>query len=157
MQLHTEKKYKVESFDEIVKKLSELDVIKLPTSESHHYYAKQDSLDVIKLVISLDKCEIHILEEKDGTFTLLDRIPVEGKDAGITWLKDHGFNDITHIKMVHSNYIYAGGIVGLYVINDKLNSVILDYPIRKQSEMARLFGLETAKLIEQPYNLYSQQ
>lgn len=157
MPKHTERKYKVDSFDEIVQKLSELDVTQLPTSESHHYYAKQDSLDVVKLVVSLDQSEIHVLKEEDGAFTLTDRIPVKDKDAGITWLKDHGFNDITHIKMVHSDHAYDGGIVGLYVINDKLKSVILDYPLEKQAGMARLFGLEKAEVIEQPYNLYLHQ
>ena len=156
MPKHTEKKFRVKSFDKVTDKLDELEANKLPLSESHHYYAIQDSSDVTKLVISSSKSEIHILKEENGTFTLIDSIRVEGKDDGIDWLNKNGFTKISHIKMVHTDYEFEDGIVGLYIINDDLLSVILDYPTKEHIRMAKLFNIEKSEVIEQPYNKYLQ-
>jgi adenylate cyclase class IV len=154
MPKHVEKKYKVDSFDKILQKLNELGAKKLNTTESNHYYGEQDTLDATKLIVYSEKCEIHVLKEDNGSFKLINNIPVKDKKAGITWLKTRGFDKITHLKMLYTEYKYDQGIVGLYFINDILYSVILDYPIKEQPTMCKLFGLENAEVIEKPYNQY---
>lgn len=53
-----------------------------------------------------------------------------------------------------TDYEYHGGIVGLYIINDFLNSVILDFPVSEHQDMEQVFGLNKAKVISVPYNKY---
>ncbi len=154
MPKHTEKKFKVASFTDIRRILKELNAKHASRSESHHYYGMQQSRDVTKLVLSENKCEIHILKEQDGTFTLTKTIKVKDKHEGIKWLEKNGFKEIMHIKMAHDDYEYDNGIVGLYVINDELLSVILDYPLSRHQEISELFKLSSAEVIEQPYNQY---
>ena len=157
MPKHSEKKFKVDSFVSIQKKLSELDAKLVSESESHHYYGVQASKDVAKLVVSDSKCEIHILKEKEGTFNLTEKFKVKNKDEGIKWLQKNGFKEIVYIKMAHRDYAYGNGIVGLYVINDSLLSVILDYPTDSHAKLTEILDLDTAEVIVQPYNQYLQK
>lgn len=154
MPKHTEKKFKVTSFADIKHTLERLGARQVSKSESHHYYGMQQSKDVTKLVLSENKCEIHILKEQDGTFTLTNTIKVKDKHEGIKWLEDNGFKERMHVKMAHDDYEYDNGIVGLYVINDELLSVILDYPLNQHEKIMELLKLSSAEVIEQPYSQY---
>ncbi len=151
---HSEQKYRVTSFDDVKTKLVDVGAKALPSSITYHYYAVQDSLDVSKLVVFPDKSEIHVLKEQDGNFTLTDRISVEDKESGLQWLKVHGHENTTLVTMDSTNYEYAGGIVGLYIINDKLHSVIFEFPSDQHNKMVDLFGMKDKEKIEQPYNKY---
>lgn len=115
-------------------------------------YAQQDGNDVTKLVEYVDRYEIHILKESHGTYTLMEKLPVETKEAGFAWIKNHGYTDVHVVKMVYTDYPYNGGIVGLYMINDHLFSIILDFPKNQLDQMASLFGLNQAQVISIPYN-----
>lgn len=151
---YQEKKYLVVNFDAILAKLRELKSDEIGHSISTHYYTKRKDNNVLKLVEKAGKFEIHELTENDGNFTLNKNITVESKQAGLEWLKNQGFADITVIKMEHTDYEYRGGIIGLYTINDNLRSVILDFPVEMHQEVAEELGLASAEVIKIPYNKY---
>ena len=93
-----------------------------------------------------------MLKESDGKFTLADRIPMSDVSAGLRWLRDKGYESCTTIKITHTDYEYNVGLIGLYIINDLLYSVILDFPGNKHLAMEKQFGLEEAEQITIPYN-----
>lgn len=152
-----EKKYKVDSFDEIKKVLGELGAHPVKTSSSYHYYAVQPGLDVTKLVVHNDRSEIHILAEDAGKYTLTENIPVPNKLAGLRWLIDNDFKEVSIIHMTDTDYSYKDGIIGLYTINNILNSVILDFTPGQHEAIAKEFGLDKSEVIDVPYNVYLQQ
>lgn len=151
---HHEKKYKVDSFDDIEAKLKGLGAKKVKATTSTHYYVQQESNDVIKLIHYSDRDEIHILKEASGTFSLVENIPVKELSEGFQWLRDKGYQSVDVVKMDYVDYEYNDGIVGLYVINDTLRSIILDFPKHEHSEIEKLFGLGNAEIIAVPYNKY---
>lgn len=151
---YQEKKYRVENFDQILRKLQKLGCNQVGHSISTHYYAKQADNNVTKLVEKAGQYEIHILEEKAGKFTLKKNIAVDSKQVGLAWLEKAGFSDLTVVRMDHTDYEYKGGLVGLYVINGKLFSVILDFPSGEHETVTAELGVEAAEVIEAPYNKY---
>jgi len=154
MPKHLEKKYRVESFDEIKAKLLKVKAEIQPASTTLHYYADQQTDNITKLVVYPDKSEIHILKANNGAFSLTDKITVYSEEDGLEWLKKRGFKGTKLVKMTNLDCQYNGGIVGLYIINDKLLSVILDFPLDQQEGMAELFGMKDKEIINQPYNKY---
>lgn len=155
---HQEKKFRVSSFEGIKNLLQDSNSTPTQTSTSTHYYAQLTGPGVTKLVIYGDTdAAIHILDEADGKFTLREDIPVNDKQAGMQWLKDHNFNLVSKVQMTHADYPYKSGIVGLYTINDLLLSVILDYPPGQHEDIERELGLEGCEVIAAPYNVYLQQ
>lgn len=154
---HQEKKYRVNSFDEIQKKLEEAGAKGGKEIITTHYYTHQDSNNVVKLVKYDGHNEIHILEESNGKYSLKERIAVEDTDAGFQWLKDKGYKVVDVVKMAYTDYEYRGGIIGLYTINDFLYSVILDFPEGQQRTMEKEFGLNNTEVIDIPYNKYLEK
>lgn len=154
---HQEKKYRVDSFAKVQKILDESGAKGKETIVTTHYYARKEGNDVVKLVEYSDRNEIHILEESNGKFSLKEKIPVENTDAGLQWLKDKGYGTVDLVKMEYTDYEYKGGIVGLYVINDFLYSVILDFPSEQHEEMEKEFGLKAADVVSLPYNKFLEQ
>ncbi len=59
---HQEKKYRVDNFTDVLKKLNDLDAKENKRSISKHYYTHSDGNDVIKLVEYSDRIEIHKLK-----------------------------------------------------------------------------------------------
>ncbi len=149
---HQEKKFLVTSFDDVKKRLNQAGAKSLKTANSTHYYAQVDGNDVVKLVDHEGQCEIHLLEESDGKFILADRIPVSDVSAGLRWLCDKGYKSCTTVKITHTDYEYNGGLIGLYIINNLLYSVILDFPADQHAAMEKKFALEHAEQITIPYN-----
>lgn len=154
---HQEKKYKVESFEEILELLKTKGAKKEEEKISFHYYAELDTNDVIKLVSKKNKYEIHILKETNGKFDLTDNIPVANERKGFKWLNSKGYKKVGKVKMANTNYEYKTGEVGLYTINDWLYSVILDYPAGEHEKYEKEFGLESAERIKLPYNKYLEK
>lgn len=149
---YLEKKYRVNSFTKILNLLNKNKAKKKQEIVTVHYYAQQESNNVVKLVKYIDKNEIHILEEFQGKFSLKQNIPVSNTDAGLQWLKNKGYKTVTVIKITHTNYEYKNGIVGLYLIDNFLHSVILEYPQGQHEMIEKEFGLQTAEVISTPYN-----
>ena len=154
---HQEKKYKVDDFNAIENLLEEKGAEKGIEKTTMHYYADLPGNDVVKLVSKVDSNEIHILKESDGKFDLIENIPVDGVKAGLEWLKDKGYKKIGKVKMVNVSYKYKTGMVGLYVIDDWLYSVILDFPAGDHEMMEKEFGLANTKAIKLPYNKYLEK
>lgn len=152
--MHQEKKYKTDSFEKILGTLNKVGAKKIKEVVNTHYYAIQEGNDVTKLVEFPDRFEIHILKESDGKYSLTENIPVETKEAGLKWLKDKGYKVVNIVKMAYTDYEYKDGIVGLYVIDDFLYSVILDFPPGQHEAIEREFGLSSAEVINLPYNKY---
>ncbi|HLC91738.1 MAG TPA: hypothetical protein VJC09_01670 [Candidatus Saccharimonadales bacterium] len=153
---HSERKYRVKDFKAIKQKLTDVHAQKIKQAVTTHYYAQLIGNDVIKLVHYEDRDEIHKLKEANGAFTLTDRIPVVNAESGLKWLKQRGHTETSKIIMAYEEYSYKGGIVGLYVINDDLYSVILDYPPRQFVLIEKQFNLDKAEVIDMPYNKYIQ-
>lgn len=149
---YLEKKYRVDSFTKILRLLNEKVAKKGQEVVTTHYYTRQESNDVVKLVKFIDKNEIHILEEKQGRFSLKQNIPVPSTDAGLQWLKDKGYKTVNIVKMTNIDYEYKNGIVGLYIIDDFLYSIILDFPEGQHEVMEKELGLNSAEIINIPYN-----
>ncbi len=154
---HQEKKYRVDSFSEIKKILEGKGAKKDKGVVTTHYYAPQESNGVVKLVDYTDSNEIHILEESQGRFSLKDSIPVENTNAGLKWLKDKGYRTANVVRMVNTDYKYKNGIVGLYIIDGFLHSVILDFPEGQHEAIEKEFGLDNAEVISIPYNKYLEK
>ncbi len=152
-----EKKYRVESFIEILKLLKEKGAEKQKEITSIHYYGQHEGNDVEKFVEYKDRYEIHILKEHDGRFTMMEHTPIKDKDAGFTWLKNKGYSVVNIVKMDYTEYSYKGGTVGLYIIDDFLRSVILYFPKDKHKKMEKEFGLDSVDVISVPYNKYLAQ
>lgn len=154
---HQEKKYRVDDFAGIQSKLETVGAKKGTETTTTHFYAQQAGNDVTKLVSYNDRDEIHLLEESDGKFTLKEKILMASKEAGLRWLKDKGFTKADVVKMANTDYDYEDGIVGLYVINDFLHSVILDFPSQRHGKVEQEFDLSNQEVINVPYNKYLQQ
>jgi hypothetical protein len=154
---HQEKKYRVDSFAKIQKTLEEKGIEAEKEVTTTHYYAPQKGNDVVKFVKFTDKNEIHILEETRGKFSLKENVPVENSEAGFQWLKDKGYKTVSVVKMVNADYGYKNGIVGLYVINDFLHSIILDFPEGQHEAIEKELGFGAAEVISVPYNKLLEQ
>ncbi len=149
---HQEKKYQVESFDQVKKVLDRLEIKKSGEAVTNHYYGQHEGNDVTKLVEYKDKQAIHILKEKEGKFDLVESIKMESVEDGLKWLKDKEYKGVDLIKMANVDYGYKGGQVRLYTIDDWLKSVILDYPEGEHEVIAKEFGLDQTEVIKIPYN-----
>ena len=154
---HQEKKYRVDSFEDIEKRLKGAVAEPGKTTTSTHYYGEHADSGVVKLVTYDDRDEIHILDEAEGKFSLRENIPVENKEAGLRRLKDKGYNSVSVVKMTHADYDYKSGLVGLYLINDFLHSVILNFPEGQHARVEQELGLDTAEVIKTPYNKYLEE
>lgn len=154
---HQEKKYRVDSFTKIQKILDEKGAKKNKGIVTTHYYAPQESNNVVKLVDYTDSNEIHVLEESKGRYSLKESIPVENTAAGLKWLKDKGYKTVNVVKMVNTNYEYKNGVVGLYIIDDFLHSVILDFPEGQHEAIEKELELDTTEVISVPYNKFLEQ
>jgi len=152
-----EKKYRVDSFTNILKLLQEKGAKKGKEAITTHYYGEHKSNDVEKFVEYTDRYEVHILKESNGKFTTIEHSRIADKDTGITWLKKRGFNTANIVKMVYTEYSYKKGTIGLYTINDFLHSVILYYPSDQHKAMEKEFGLNSAEVISIPYNKYLER
>jgi hypothetical protein len=152
------KKYRVNTFEYIAAQLRALGSQPYPTAMSTHYYAKRAGNGIVKLIELEDGShEIHILKEKGGKYTLIENIPVKNKEEGLDWLDSKGYSKLQTITMSHTDYPYQDGIVGLYVINGVLYSVILTFPPGKHEAIERKFGLQDAEVIDISYNKYLEQ
>ena len=125
---HIEKKYRLDSFIQALALLKEKGAHAVKRVVNTHYYAQKEGNDVVKLIEYADRNEIHILAESQGKYTLTEKIPMQSREAGLQWLKEKGYKVVDIVKMDYTDYEYDGGVVGLYLINDFLHSLILDYP-----------------------------
>ncbi|NCO12556.1 MAG: hypothetical protein COZ34_02735 [Candidatus Pacebacteria bacterium CG_4_10_14_3_um_filter_34_15] len=149
---YQEKKYQVESFDKIIKILDKLGISVSSEKVTNHYYGQHEGNDVVKLVSYSNKNEIHILEESHGKFSSMESIPVENIEAGLKWLKNKGYQVVDLIKMSNFDYDYKGGQIRLYLIDDWLHSIILDYPEGQHEVIENELGLRPEDKISIPYN-----
>lgn len=154
--IHQEKKYLVDSFIQIRTLLDSVGAKKTRDVTSIHYYGEHESNDVEKFVEYPDHLAIHILKESDGTFTLLESIPITSKDDGLAWLKLRGYTIANIVRMIYSEYAYNNGKIGLYTIDGIVHSVILDFPVSHLKSMETKFGLESSEVISLPFNKYLQ-
>ncbi len=154
---HQEKKYQVDSFAEIERILKKVGAKKGKTVVSTHYYAQQQGNNVVKSVEYANRNEIHILKESKGKFTLREKIQLENTQTGLRWLQNKGYTAVDLVKMENTDYEYKGGVVGLYIIDDFLHSVILDFPHRQCMMVEKELSLETTKVISVSYNKLLEQ
>ena len=147
-----EKKYQVDSFDDIGKIIKEKGLKKIKKVTSVHYYGEHEGNDVEKIVEYPDRVEVHALKEENGKFTPTEDFRVKDKEEGFAWLRKREFIKANIVKMNYEEYGYKNGTVGLYVIDDFLNSVILNYPTGEHEGVEKEFGLEDAERITIPYN-----
>lgn len=152
-----EKKYLVDSFATIQKLLKAKKAPKVRHVTSTHYYGQHKGNDVEKFVEYLDRFEIHVWKDTDGKMTMIEHSPIPDKEAGFNWLKKRGFNKSNIVKMDYTEYAYKDGTVGLYTIDDFLQSVILSYPAGKHEVIEKELRLEKAKVITVPYNNLLEQ
>lgn len=151
---HQEKKYLVDSFAKIKKTLQELNTDKIGGKTTIHYYAKQKSNDVAKIVEYSDRIEIHILKEKKGKFDLVESISIKDLDEGLDWFKERGYKSIDIVKMTNEDHLYKDGRIRLYTIDDWLKSIILDYPEGEHDQIEKELRLGKLVQITVPYNKY---
>lgn len=154
---HQEKKYRVDSFDKILKFLNEKGAKKGKEVVSIHYYGEHKGNDVEKFVEYTDRYEIRILKEHDGRFTMTKHETIPDKDSGFKWLKNRGFTVANIAKMDYAEYAYKDGTVGLYIIDDFLYSVILYYPREQHKAIEKDFMLDDLEVITIPYNKYLEK
>lgn len=149
-----EKKYVVGSLGHIRTKLLAFGATRNRVVTSVHYYGVHEGNDVEKFVVYPDRSEIHILKESNGTYTLTDHRTISDKAEGLRWLKNRGYTMVNIVSMEYEEYAYRGGIVGLYMIDEFLPSVILDFPPDQHGAIEKEFGLDKQEVISVPYNTY---
>jgi hypothetical protein len=149
-----EKKYRVNSLAPILEIIRQKNLPHIKYVRSTHYYGEHTGNDVEKFVEYPDRIEVHVLKESGGTFTLVDHFPLSSKEEGFAWLKNKGYTTANIITMEYDEYEYDGGLIGTYLIDGFLPSVILYYPGGKHEPVAALFGLTDAPRIDTPYNKY---
>jgi hypothetical protein len=154
---HQEKKYRVENFAAIEGRLTTLNAEKISKSSSTHYYIPQPNNNVVKIVKDSDRCEVHKLSEAGGKFNLTQKIALKGMNEAMAWLRGNNYDEVAVVSMSHADFAHRGGIVGLYVINDFLYSIILDFPSSQHDDVAQELGMSGAEVIEVPYNKYLEQ
>jgi hypothetical protein len=152
-----EKKYLVNDFNTVTRLLKEAAAPVTLKTLTKHYYAHQRGNDVVKLVDYGDRIEVHMLKEEDGKFTLTDTIPVANLESGLRRLKDMGFTRYAVLTMEDEEYGYLNGTVAIYTVNGSLRSVILEFSAGAHDNVARALGLESAEVINVPYNKYLEQ
>ncbi len=153
---HQETKYLVDSFLPFIDFFAAHNINPQEPKTTHHYYGRQPGPGVTKLVDYGDHQEIHILSEKDGQFKLSSALPIASVELGLEWLRQHGFTSIDHIQMTATDYAYKQGRVRLYLLNNEVHSIILDYPVGQELEVAVELGLTEQQLLRVPYNVYLQ-
>lgn len=151
---HQEKKYRVESFDDVLKILRAKDSQKIHEVSSIHYYGVHEGNDVEKFVVYPDRTEIHSLKESDGKYILTDHRTITNKEEGLQWLKDQGYKRTNIVRMEYEEYGYRDGIVGLYTIDNFLHSIILDFLPDQHGDIEKEFGLTGTEVITVAYNKY---
>jgi adenylate cyclase class IV len=151
---HTEKKYHVDSLDHIKSVLATVGAQQVETDTSQHYYGQHSGNDVTKLVVYKDRSEIHRLEEHEGKFSLKEKIAVKDKNDGLRWLREHGYSEVGVVEMKCTNYTYKNGIIGLYVLNNSVYSVILDFDDSEHKNTEQELGLANTTVISVPYDKY---
>lgn len=149
-----EKKYRVSSFAPVYAFLLAQQSQKIKTVDSTHYYGDHEGNDVEKCVEYPDRCEIHILKEEGGTFTLTEHRQITSKQEGFAWLRERGYTTASIVHMQYEEYAYKGGTVGLYTINNSLLSVILYYLPGELDAIEKDLNLQDAEVIRVPYNIY---
>ena len=82
---------------------------------------------------------------------------MKSTEKGLRWLKDKGYKMVDIVKMAYTDYEYKDGIVGLYMINDFLYSIILDFPEGQHERFEKEFGLSPNNVISLPYNKYLEK
>lgn len=152
-----EKKYLVDSFNSIQKILKSKKAPKVNHVTSTHYYGQHSGNDVEKFVEYFDRFEIHVWKEVQGKFIMTDHSKIADKKEGIDWLKKRGFTKANVVKMEYSEFAYKDGTVGLYILDDFLYSVILNYPEGKHEKIEKELGLTKYKVITIPYNKFLDQ
>lgn len=152
-----EKKYLVGSFNPIQKLLEQKKTPMMQKVTSTHYYGEHKGNNVEKFVEYSDCFEAHILKESQGKYAMTEHTPIADKKAGMEWLKKRGFTTANIVKMDYTEYAYKNGTIGFYVINDFLNSVILNYPEGQHNQIEKEFGLQDAEVISVPYNKLLEQ
>jgi hypothetical protein len=152
-----ELKFRVDSFASVERKLGELGAERVKHSESSHYYVPLPGNGVLKLVVKPGRAELHELSERQGKFELVKNVPMHTLRNGLKSLKKRGFDRVGLVHMAHTDYRLRDGIVGLYIINGHLKSVILDFPSGEHDQVRRILGMDGSELIEIPYNKYLQQ
>jgi len=152
--IQQEKKYRVDSLDLALHFFSEKNIAPSQMSTTNHFYGQQSGNNVTKLVQYSDKYEIHILEEADGVFSLVEKISVDSVDDGLNWLRSQGFEFIDEIKMWSQTFEYKGGLVRLYLIDDWLHSIILSHPHDQLKDIEKELKLKPEEVIEKPYNKF---
>ncbi|MBI5018668.1 hypothetical protein HZB58_00120 [Candidatus Gottesmanbacteria bacterium] len=152
-----EKKYRVDSFSTVLNLLNQKGAKKIKDIVSTHYYGVHQGNDVEKLVEYPDRWEIHVFKETGGKFVNGEQVLVANKAAGLAWLKAKGYEKVNIIKMNYSEYGYKNGVIGLYIINDFLNSIILTYLPNQHKSMEKEFYLENTEIISKPYNKYLEK
>lgn len=152
--MHLEKKYLVDSLAPYEKMLAEKGIKKSREVISTHYYGQHDGNNVEKFVEYPDRCEIHVLESVNGQFRLSDHRIIKDRQEGFAYLKSRGYEKANIVTMEYTEYPYHGGLIGLYLIDTVLPSVILDYPEGQHGQIETEFALTTANEMQLPYNKY---
>ena len=154
MSKEVEKKYRVESFDTMLRKVNELGA--KPTIDIHstHYYARLDSDDTIKMIDYPDKVEIHEVSTRNGLHSIDKIIGLDSVAAGYEWFKQRGYHTLEVVKMHDREFSYLDGGFALYAVDGVVNSVILGYEEARIPAMEEVFELTLAEEILVPYNKY---
>lgn len=149
-----EKKYRVDSFDDVVSVLQRVDAERTMEATSTHYYAHLPTDDTLKMVAQEGDVEIHRLSTRQGLHTLEEVIAVPDVEAGFRWFVERGYKTLDVLAMHKVEYNYGDGGLALYDVDTALHSVVMGCPEEQLYKMETLFGLQSAEQIIVPFNKY---
>lgn len=155
--LYQERKYRVESFIPIKRRLEQLGIAGSKLKKTSHYYRQYEGNDVIKLISNKNKNKIVHLKENKGKFDLIESIQMESLEDGLNWMKEKGYSSVGLVKMENVDYKYKNGLVRLYIIDDWLYTVILKYPKGEHKSLESDLLLGKAETVKVPYNKLLKQ
>lgn len=152
MPTFVEELYLVDDFAPVEDRLQALGAADLGEHVSLHYCAhvESGSLKVVKRETGWDITE---MAEEDGQFEVVSQKSIGNKDEGFAVLRERGFNEVEVVEMNYHEYDLKGGIVGLYVLNKLIKSVVIDYPEGEHVEIKKELLLDDAQKINMSFSV----
>lgn len=151
-----EQKYHVDNMDDIESCLHDLGADFDGEHTSTHYYAPTN--EGVKKVVQR-KSGFYFVEmsQKNGRFEVFSQHKLPSLVSGYQTLKTQGFKEVDVVEMKHRDYRLRNGIVGLYVINGNLPSIIIDFPDGSHEKVEHELGLKLSMRINDPFSRILRQ
>lgn len=149
---NTELIFETDDLDSFRRKLEALGATDLGEGTSRHYYADVGK-GTLKVVERDTGWEITEMTGEDGRFVVSSKQSLVDKQRGFSILRSKGHTKVEFVEMKFHDYEYDGGVIGLYVINEVLSAIVIDYPPESLDGIVGELKLNKLKQIKESFNV----